>query len=196
MGGGELVCTVLGALSAGLSLYQGYAAGQAAEAQANAQAAAMETNANNSRIMAHDSIERGSLEELKLRRQLAQHKGNQRATLATQGIDINSGSALDAQQASITEGEHDAEVIRFNAARQRWGYINQAENLGAQASNTRAMGKSAARNALFGGLGNAVLGGIDTWQNNKTSSPLTDVDDRSKYWGPVYNPIERKRRGY
>lgn len=190
------MCSVLGAISAGLSLYQGYAAGQAAEAQADAQAASLEANARTARLQGHDAIERGGLEELKLRRQLAQHKGTQKATLATQGIDINSGSALDAQKASIAEGEHDAEVIRFNAARQRWGYINQAENLEAQASNTRAMGKSVARNALFEGIGNAVLGGIDVWQNNKTSSPLTEIDDRSKYWGPVYNPIERKRRGY
>ena len=168
------MCTLLSAIGAGLSIYQGYAAGKTAEAQAEAQASAMEQNANFSRAQAHDAIERGGQEELKLRRQLAQHKGNQRAILATGGIDIDSGSAVDVQNASISEGEHDAEAIRFNAARQRWGYINQTENLEAQAAGMRAQGKAAARNALFGGI---VSGGLELYSGYKgvKSSPLTET---------------------
>ena len=167
------MCTVLTALSAGLSLYQGYAQGQAAQAQAEAQAAAYEQNAQNARVKAHDAIERGGLEELKHRRNLAKQLGNQRAGLATAGIDINSGSALDVRNASIAEGEYDAEVIRFNAARERWGYISDAENLEAQAAGARASGKAAARNALFGGIISAGLG-IAGGAANSKSSPLTE----------------------
>ncbi|MBQ3455444.1 MAG: hypothetical protein IJG36_03315 [Synergistaceae bacterium] len=194
--------TALTALSAGVSLYQGYAAGQTAQAQAEAQALALEQNAKISRAQAHDAIERGGLEELKLRRQLAQLGGNQRAQAAASGIDINSGSALDVQNASISEGEFDAETIRFNAARAKWGYDTQANNLEAQAANSRAIGKSAKSNALFGGIANFGLTlGEGLYSNGQRYSPLTEsatptTDDRSKYWGPVYNPYERRRRGY
>lgn len=168
------MCTLLSAIGTGLSIYQGYAAGKTAEAQAEAQASAMEQNANFSRAQAHDAIERGGQEELKLRRSMEKHLGNQRASMATTGIDINSGSAEDVRNASISEGEHDAEAIRFNAARQRWGYINQAENLEAQAAGTRAQGKAAARNALFGGI---VSGGLELYSGYKgaKSSPLTET---------------------
>ena len=170
------MCTALAAISAGASLFGGYATGQTAQAQAEAQAQAMEANARTARIQAHDSIERGGQDELKLRRQLAQTRGTQRAVMAAQGVDVNSGSALDVQNASIAEGEHDAEVIRFNAARQRWGYINQANNLQAQAAATRSAGMYTARNSLIGGIGGAVTSGLDAfdkWRTAKKSSPLT-----------------------
>ena len=168
------MCTVtaaLAAINAGASLYGGYAAGETAKAESEAQAQAMEANAKTAEIQAHDSVERGGQEELKLRRQMAQTRGTQRSMMAAQGVDINSGSALDVQNASIAEGEHDAEVIRFNAARQRWGYINQAQNLESQARNTRARGKYAARNALISGIGNAIIGGMNAF--GSSGSPLT-----------------------
>ena len=195
------MCTVLSALGTAATVYSGYAQGKTAKAHAYAQASAMDYNAEVARQQAHDSILRGGEEELRLRRQLAQHRGNQRAILATSGADIDSGSALDAQNASIAAGEYDANVIRFNAARQRWGYLNEADNLNTQAANTRAIGRANYRNALFGGIVNGGLYAYEGYEKYRgtqaTSSPLTDrVDDRSKYWGPVYNPIERRRRGY
>ena len=172
----------LGITSAGLGLYQGYAQGEAAKAQAEAQADAMERNAEFARAQGHDAIERGGIEELKLRRNIAQHLGNQRASLATNEVDINSGSAVDVRNASIAAGEYDAEAIRFNAARARWGYENQADNLEIQAANTRAAGKAAARNALFGGIAQAGLTGADLYYNyqNSKSSPL--IDYRPSDW--------------
>lgn len=187
------MCTLLTAAMAGLSLYQGYAAGKTAQAQANAQAAAMEQNAAFSRAQAHDAIERGGIEELKLRRSLAKHLGNQRASMATNEIDIDSGSALDVRNASISEGEHDAEAIRFNAARQRWGYLNQAENLEAQASNTRAAGKSAARNALFGGAVNALTIGLNDY-SSYTSSPLTEYANPSDWAKTTYLTNKKRKK--
>ena len=181
-----------------MALYSGIAQARNARAQADAQASALEENARYSRIMGHDAIERGGQEELRLRRSLALQRGAQRAEAATAGIDINSGSALDAQSASIAEGEHDAEAIRFNAARERWGYDRQAANMENQAAYYRAAGKYNADNILFGTVMNVGLGFTEDLYNrtNAKQSPLTQHKDRSKYWGPVYNPIERRRRGY
>ena len=198
------MCTLLTALSAGASLFTGIAQANNVKAQANAQAAAMEANARNSDILAHDAIERGGQDELKLRRQLAQAAGNQRVQAASSGIDVNSGSALDARNASISEGEYDAEAIRFNAARERWGYQSQANNLRSQAAYSRAAGKAAANNILFGNvmnwgvnLGNTIYN--KTRDPSESESPLSDYDDRYKYWNKDlwdenYNNARRWKR--
>lgn len=183
------MCSALAFLSFAGSMYQGIMQSEYAEAQAEAQARAAEQNAKIAKAQGHDAIIRGGEKELELRRDLARHKGNQRATLAANGIDINSGSALDVQNASISEGEYDAAAIRQNAARERWGYEMEAKNYQTQAANARAQGKAASNNALFG----SVIGGINniagsfgsSWGNN-SSPPLTEksynYDDRSQYW--------------
>ena len=191
------MCTLLTALSAGASLFTGIAQANNVKAQANAQAAAMEANARNSDILAHDAIERGGQEELKLRRQLAQVAGNQRVQAASSGIDVNSGSALDARNASISEGEYDAEAIRFNAARERWGYQSQANNLRNQAAYSRAAGKAAANNILFGNvmnwgvnLGNTIYN--KTRDPSESESPLTDY---APDWVNSFGPENFRRNG-
>lgn len=173
------MCTLISALSAGASLFTGIAQAKNARANADAQASALEANARNSQVLAHDAVERGGQEELKLRRSLAQVAGNQSVQAASSGIDANSGSVLDARNASIAEGEHDAEAIRFNAARERWGYLSQARNLNNQAAYARSAGKAAASNVLFGNLMNwGVNLGKDVYEQtrnpNDAESPLTD----------------------
>ena len=174
------MCTLISALSAGASLFTGIAQANNAKAQANAQAAALEANARNADILAHDAVERGGQDELRLRRSLAMNAGNQAVQAASSGVDSSSGSVIDARTASISEGEHDAEAIRFNAARERWGYISQARNLNNQAAYARAAGKSAADNVLFSNLmkwgldlGNTVY--EQTRDPNDSESPLTDT---------------------
>ena len=196
------MCTVLSAISAGASLVGGIAQSRAVEAQGRANADALEANARTARFQAHDSIERGGLEELRLRRNLSQLSGNQRVQAATSGIDINSGSVRNVINSSIAEGEQDAETIRFNAARQRWGYLQQANNLTNQANSIRANSRYQANNILFGNLVNFGLGlGESIYNHNNQSSPLTDTltDDRSKYFSPRYalnNPYYLRARGY
>lgn len=191
------MCTVLTALSLGAGLYQSYAAGQTAKAQYDAQANALEQNAKIAEFQAHDAIERGGQDELRLRRSLAIQQGSARAAMGTSGLDIDSGSMQNVINQSIQEGEHDAEAIRFNAARERWGYLSQAANYRAQAQNARNAGSNARTNALFGGLLKLGGGISDYYADNAAGSPLTQYnDDRAKYWGPVYNPIQAKQKGY
>ena len=191
------MCTVMTAIGLAAGMYQSYAAGQTAKAQAEAQAQALEQNAKIAEFQAHDAIERGGQDELRLRRSLAIQQGAARAAMGASGIDIDSGSMQNVINQSIQEGEHDAEAIKFNAARERWGYLSQAANYRAQAQTARNIGSNAGRNALFGGLLKLGGGITDYYADNAYSSPLTQYnDDRYKYWGPVYNPIEAKRRGY
>lgn len=147
------MCTMLAAaIGAAGTLMQGMAANSAAKAQA----AAANQNARIAEAQARDAIDRGGQEELRLRRQMAQLQGAQRSMLAASGVDVDSGSALDVQDASMREGEQDAAAIRFNAAREGWGHQVQAVNYRNEASAARAAG----RNALFGsivGAGTSLL---------------------------------------
>lgn len=191
------MCTLISALSAGASLFTGITQAKNAKANADAQAAAMEANARNSQVLAHDAIERGGQEELKLRRSLAQVAGNQSVQAASSGIDANSGSVIDARNASIAEGEHDAEAIRFNAARERWGYLSQARNLNNQAAYARSAGKAAGENVLFGNLlGWGVRLGENVYEQtrepNDSESPLTDT---MPGWVNTFGPEHFRRNG-
>ena len=160
------MCTMLAAaVSAAGTVMQGMAANNAAKAQA----AAAEQNARISEAQAHDAIERGGEEETRLRRQMAQMRGNARAQAAASGIDADSGSLLDVRNASISEGERDAAAIRYNAARERWGYQMQAGNYRNEASAARAAG----RNALFSSIiGAGTTLGTAAWDQWGGASPL------------------------
>jgi len=66
--------------------------------------------------------------------------GAQRAGYAASGIDVGSGSALETQQATERMSSLDAAMIHFNAAKQAFGDMAQANNFKAQASLTKAAG--------------------------------------------------------
>jgi len=167
------------AIGAAGTIMQGVAADNAAKAQA----AAAEQNAKIAEAQGHDAIERGGEEELRLRRQMAIQRGNARAQAAASGIDADAGSMLDLRNASISEQERDAAAIRFNAARERWGYQTQAQNYRNEASAARASG----RNALFGSIIGAgtQLGtaAYNQWgAGSAVKSPLTATKENLDPW--------------
>jgi hypothetical protein len=136
----------LGAVSAYGTLMQG----QAASSAANAQAAAEEQNARIADEQARDSMRRGAYDELKLRRQMSILQGQQRSALAASGVEVDTGSPLELQEASRREGDQDAAVIRFNAEREAWGHQVQAVNSRNAASAASASGRNAMTGALIG----------------------------------------------
>ena len=109
--------------------------------------------------------------------------------LAASGVEVDSGSALDVQDASIREGEQDAAAIRFNAAREGWGHQVQAVNYRNEASAARAAG----RNALFGsivGAGTSLLSaaGPNTWMKKVGTGKATG--------GKIPSWYDNKKLGY
>src|SRR5690242_19657087 len=83
--------------------------------------------------------------------------GSQRAGLAANGVDINSGSAVDVQSTTAATGEADALTIRNNAARQAYGQQVQGLNYGNQATLDTAQGQWAQSAAGYQMAG-SVLG--------------------------------------
>jgi hypothetical protein len=139
--------------------------------QANAQAGMAGYQAqvarNNQMIAdfyARRAEEQGRVDEQNQRVKAASLIGSQRAALAGQGGDINSGSPLDIATDTARAGTYDALTIRNNAALKAYGYRVQAMNNAAdagrydlQAANTMA--------ALPYGIGSSLLSGARSIEN-------------------------------
>jgi hypothetical protein len=94
-------------------------------AQGKQDAATAETNRRLGVAQANDALLRGTKEETRYRRVIAQVAGQQKADFGARNVAV-SGTALDLLADTAQIGEEDALTIRNNAAREAWGYRNQA----------------------------------------------------------------------
>lgn len=121
------------------------------------------------------SLEAGqNAEEIK-RMQTGKLIGSEAAATAASGIDVNSGSPTAVRQATAQAGEMDALNIRYNAARQAYGYSQEAfsDYLQSKADQESAV------SGLVGGLfkaGGSFLSGAssltDKWLQYQLSGAL------------------------
>jgi len=103
---------------AGINMAGDIAQGKQAQADA-------ETNRLVSLAQGQDALLRGTIEEQRYRRHIAMVAGAQKAHFGARNV-TTSGSALDALADTAMIGDEDIKTIRSNAARQAWGYKNQA----------------------------------------------------------------------
>lgn len=156
-----LAATALGLLATGVSAVGSVVQGNAAASAANAQAAQMENNAKLAEIQAREEVKRGASEEERFRFQIQQLRGKQKAGYAAAGIDLGSGSALDANLSTLTEAEMDAATIRADAQGRKHAYLVQAQDSRYQASLARASAKNA-RIGGYLGAATSIIGGVST----------------------------------
>ena len=140
-------------------------------------------NASAAERQAADAVSRGATDS---QRQLTATKGligSQRAALAAQGIEVDSGSALDVQTDSQTLGELDALTIRNNAAREAFGFTTQASNYRQQgnmdllAANNKASG---IRAQSYGTLLTGVAQTYGQYRQGRPSTPSTKTPSTPK----------------
>lgn len=115
-----------------------------------------EANAKRAEMEAIDALSRGSSEELRYRREVAQVLGAQRATFGARNVSGSTGTALDLQGDTAAIGEMDALTIRNNAAR-------EALSLRTQAQESRRQGRAAKANSRTAALGGLLLDGSHAW---------------------------------
>lgn len=144
------------ALGAGSQLIGAYNQSQAIKAQGRYQQGIAESNAITDEMKARDAIERGRQESMVVRNRAAQVRGQQRASYAGQGVDVNSGSALSVQDEAYTMGEIDALTVKNNAWREAWGFKTDAMQQRGQGRLAMMTAKSNARNTLLTGGINAI----------------------------------------
>lgn len=132
------------------------ASASAQKSVASFQAGQYERNAEFADFKATEAIRMGESEAQKAAIQNKRLKGAQRATAAAQGIDPDSGSALDISAETAGLSALDQVMIRNNAWKQAWGYRTEASQLRTQARMTRIQGKYGARSTLLTGGLNAA----------------------------------------
>lgn len=131
-----------------VSAVAGYSAGQSAKATAQFNAHMME-------LEAKDTIDRGEQASAEIERQGRGMVGEQRATLAAQGIDVNDGTAAQLQADTVRTTLDTVRRTRTDAAMQAWG-------LRINAKSVRRAGAMAARAATFGAAGGIIAGGAQS----------------------------------
>lgn len=120
----------LNIIGAGIDIAGDIAEGKQAEADA-------ETQRRLSIAQANDALLRGTIEEARYRRQIAQIVGAQKASFGQRSVAVE-GTALDLLADTAQIGEEDALTIRNNAAREAWGYRNQASEASRWGANQKS----------------------------------------------------------
>ena len=133
--------------------------------EGNYQAKVAKNNAITQSRMATAAAEKGTRDEQRLRLQIAQAKGNQRAALGASGREL-SGSASDLIADTAMMGELDALTLRYNAGMEAYGYEVDAGNSRAQSALYKQSGRTAAAGTLLTTAGSVA----SSWQ--PSGSPL------------------------
>lgn len=178
------VVSAVGAVKQGYAQAAGYKY-QATIADQNAQVATQ-----NATWSAQSGEEQAGQEEQKTRQESAAI----RTTQAGNGIDVNSGSAVDVQASKTELGMQDAMQIRANAARTAYGYQNQEQSFKADAEADRSSASNATTSAwlkggtslLSGAAGAAEYGGFggDLAPDGNSFEPFKDSNNISwNAWG-------------
>lgn len=136
-------------------------------AEGEAQQSMYRINQRFAELQAEDAIRRGKKEEQAHRKQTGALIGAQRAALAAQGIEVDSGSALAIQEDTAALSEDDARTIRMNAYREAYGYKSQALSTGVEANFARIGTNARANNSIISGGMSAINTGVQGYMNWK-----------------------------
>ena len=112
-----------GALMSGISAMQNQSAANQA-ADFNARMA--EESADAAEVAALETTQKGQRDKTNLRKQIARHKGSQRASYGASGVLVDSGSAADIVGDTQMLGDIDAYVMEMNTQRETRNYLQKA----------------------------------------------------------------------
>lgn len=150
-----------GGFSAAGAVMQGNAQAKAAEAQARV----AENNRKAAENAASEAGREGAREMTRFKKNAAQFAASQESQLAASGV-APGGSAAAVMADTAMGIEQDAETIRFNALKKRWGYQVEATNYANEAGAARATARNA-RVAGYMGAATSLIGtGATLWQND------------------------------
>ena len=116
-------------------------------------------NAKVNRLQAIDALQQGKKEVKLIRKQATELKGAQRASLAAQGIDVDSGTAALVQAETDYIAEIEVNTTLNNADRAAWGYEVGATQTLAQGQMAGRTGALNAAGSLFSGIGQTAVAG-------------------------------------
>ena len=175
---GTAVLAIAGAAGSVMSVL---AQGQAAAYQAKV----AENNAKEAEYNAEYTAHAGDLKAVQTSEKSAARVAAVKATMAANGIDTNSGSAVDVNESARIEGQQDTQMVQNNAQLQMYGYRVQETNFKSQANLDSAeaedapiagllsgMGSLAGNASSFGGQGGGTgAGGSSPWTLDTATAP-------------------------
>lgn len=156
--------------------------------QANYQEQVARMNQKFSEDQARAEALAGNAEATTLKLKAAKFAATQKAQFAANGVDVESGSALDVLADTRLMSDEDAAVIKNNAARRAAGAAAQAANYGAQASAISSGRNWQTAGTLLGGAAKAAGYGIQGYQAWKANGgnlfPVGSSGSSSVSYGP------------
>ncbi len=154
MAGGGFIAS---GISSGLvSISSSMAEASALKSQAGFISDQYKINAKFQKFFAESTIKAGEREARAVASRSRQEVGSIRATAGGAGIEVNTGSALEAQAQAAERGAIDVVNVRSNAWRRAWGYKVEAGNLEGSAAMAQMGAKYKARSTVMTGGYNAV----------------------------------------
>ncbi|HXF44858.1 MAG TPA: hypothetical protein VNK91_01950 [Burkholderiaceae bacterium] len=133
----------------GLTAFSGISQYQAQRRAGRMNQQLAEYNAELAEADALEATRRGGEGAARAQSQARRMIGTQRARLAAQGIDIESGSAADIQADTVAISEMDALTLQNNAVREALGYRTRARGYRIQGALDRARGDTEALGTLL-----------------------------------------------
>lgn len=178
----------LSALTTGVSEFAGgIMDAEAHKAQAEFQKNQYEFSKKVADFQASDAVKRGERAAKQVRQAGNKMIGTQRASLAAQGIELDSGTALDIQEETAAFTEMDALTVKINSLREAWGYKVQSANYLAQGQYAQTAGQfKAAGSIMTGGLGFAG-GAMDYLRYTGGFQKPSPIATQSSGGGGAYN---------
>lgn len=143
----------LGAIGAGVSAVGTILGGVAQAGQANYQAEVAKNNAQIAKQNATEATEAGQAQAQAESEKGAQVAGSIIASQAANGIDVNTGSAVDVQQSQREESKLDTNTVMHNAEMSAYGYRTQQTSYLAQAKLDESEAAQAPIAAAIGATG-------------------------------------------
>lgn len=151
----------IGILGSVISAVGAISQGQAAAKSAEYQAQVARNNAIIANQNADYAIKAGQTKAETASKKAAQQQGMIKAAFAANGIDVNSGSAVDVQVGQREAGKLDTETTMNNSQLQAYGYRSQAVNFQAEAGLHEAEASNAVTGSFFSAAG-GLLGNISS----------------------------------
>lgn len=155
---------------------------------ANYNAAVQRNNAQVAEWQAEDSIQRGNAALEAHQRKVASLKGTQTASMAARGLSLDEGTPINILSDTDYFGKVDGNTITANAAREAWGYKNQAA--GYEAQGTLSSMQASNANPGLAAAGSLLTGAgmvADRWYSasgrskvsqNEMMSLMSDFNDK------------------
>lgn len=144
------------------SLAGGYAQSEAQRMQGEFAQNQANINARFAELQGKEVLKRGDREAASHGKKVGRMISSQRATLAAQGIVVDSGTALQIQEDTREIGAQDAETIRNNAWREAFSLKQQAQGFRRQGAIDRMTSDFQARTTLINAGVRFAQAGLDS----------------------------------